>query len=147
MKFREHGTAQNFNSKGITDTHPGRRVSARIERNINEVRKLVGRSPKKWFRRRCQELEISRESLWRVLKSDFHLYPYQIQIKQKLTESDMVKRVAMCEWFCDTIEDNPDFLDHVWFSDEAHFLLSIAKIMFTGVQHLRRKSYRDCYTQ
>ena len=30
----------------------------------------------------------------------------------------------MCECFCDTIEDNPDFLDHVWFSDEAHFLLS-----------------------
>jgi len=30
----------------------------------------------------------------------------------------------MCRWFCDTIEDNPDFLDHVWFSDEAHFLLS-----------------------
>ena len=30
----------------------------------------------------------------------------------------------MCEWFCDTIEDNPDFLDHVWFSGEVHFLLS-----------------------
>ena len=36
----------------------------------------------------------------------------------------MAKCVAMCEWFCDTIEDNPDLLDHVWFSDEAHFLMS-----------------------
>ena len=36
----------------------------------------------------------------------------------------MAKHAAMCEWFCDTIEDNADFLDHVWFSDEAHFLLS-----------------------
>ena len=66
----------------------------------------------------------SRGSLRRVLKADLHLYPYQIQIKQMLTEADMAKRVTMCEWFCDTIEDNPDFLDHVWFSDETHFLLS-----------------------
>ena len=65
-----------------------------------------------------------RESLRRILKSDLHLYPYQIQIKQKLTEADLAKRVAICEWFCDTIEVNPDFLDHVWSSDEARFLLS-----------------------
>ena len=36
----------------------------------------------------------------------------------------MEKRVTMCESFGDTIETNPDFLDHLWFSDEAHFLLS-----------------------
>ena len=124
MKFREHGTVQNFNSKGIMDTHSSRRVSTRTERNINVVRKSVGWSPKKLLQRRSQELGISREFLRRVLKSDLHLYPYQIQIKQKLTEADMAKHVAMCECFCDTIKDNPYFLDHVWFSDEVHFLLS-----------------------
>ena len=36
----------------------------------------------------------------------------------------MRKRVSMCQWFCDKIDDVPDFLDNVWFSDEAHFLLS-----------------------
>ena len=30
----------------------------------------------------------------------------------------------MCQWFCDKIDAVPDFLDNVWFSDEAHFLLS-----------------------
>ena len=29
-----------------------------------------------------------------------------------------------CQWFCDKIDAVPDFLDNVWFSDEAHFLLS-----------------------
>ena len=124
QKFREYGTVQNLNSKGLRDTYSGRRVSARTERNIDAVRDSVGRSPKKSLQRRSQELGISRESLRHILKSDLHLYPYKIQIKQKLTEADMEKRVTMCEWFCDTIEDNPDFLDHVWFSDEAHFLLS-----------------------
>ena len=123
QKFREHGTVQNLNSKGLRDTYSGRRVSARTERNIDAVQDS-GRSPKKSLRRRSQELGISRESLRRILKSDLNLYPYQIQIKQKLTQADMEKRVTMCRWFCDTMEDIPDFLDHVWFSDEAHFLLS-----------------------
>jgi len=30
----------------------------------------------------------------------------------------------MCQWFCDRIDAVSDFLDNVWFSDEAHFLLS-----------------------
>ena len=36
----------------------------------------------------------------------------------------MRKRVIMCQWFCDKIDAVPDFVDDVWFSDEAHFLLS-----------------------
>jgi len=34
----------------------------------------------------------------------------------------MRKRVILCQWFCDMIDAVPDFLDNVWFSDEAHFL-------------------------
>ena len=56
--------------------------------------------------------------------TDLHLYPYRIQIKQKLTSDDMRKQVILCQWFCDKIDDVPDFLDNVWFLDEAHFLLS-----------------------
>ena len=36
----------------------------------------------------------------------------------------MAKRVEMCKWFESKIEENPDFLQNVWFSDEAHFSLS-----------------------
>ena len=56
--------------------------------------------------------------------ADLHMYLYRIQIKQKLTPDDMRKRMIMCQWFCDNIDAVPDFLDNVWFSDEAHFLLS-----------------------
>ena len=30
----------------------------------------------------------------------------------------------MCQWFYDKIHEEPDFLDNVWFSDVAHFVLS-----------------------
>ena len=44
QKFREHGTVQNLNSKGLRNTYSGRRVSARTERNIDAVQDSVGRS-------------------------------------------------------------------------------------------------------
>ena len=59
----------------------------------------------------------------RILIADLHMYPYRIQINKSLPD-DMRKRVIMCQWFCDKIDTVPDFLDNVWFSDEAHFLLS-----------------------
>ena len=30
----------------------------------------------------------------------------------------------MCRWFAQKIDEKEEFLDNVWFSDEAHFLLS-----------------------
>lgn len=123
-KFRDHGTVHNLNPKGVGPSHSGRKRTSRTQANIDAVRTSVGRSPKKSLRRRSQQLGIPRESLRRVLISDLHLYPYKIQIKQTLTDQDKAKRVEMCEWFSDAIEENPNFLDDVWFSDEAHFLLS-----------------------
>jgi len=122
-KFREHGTVVHLCSKATGGTYSGRK-SSRTEENIAAVRDSVGRSPRKSVRRRSQELRMTRESLWRVLTSDLHLYPYKIQIKQKLTDADKEKRVTKCEWFCNVLENDENFLENVWFSDEAHFLLS-----------------------
>lgn len=124
-KFRTHGTVHNLNGKDTNrQSHSGRPKSSRTPHNVAAVRDSVARSPSKSVRRRSQELGINRESVRRILITDLHLYPYRIQIKQKLTSDDMRKRVIMCQWFCDKIDDVPDFLDNVWFSDEAHFLLS-----------------------
>ena len=123
-KFREHGTVVDLCSKDTGETYSGRKKSARTEENIAAVRNSVGRSPKKSVRRCSQELGMTRESLRRVLTSDLHLYAYKIQIKQQLTDADREKRITMCEWFCNVVENDENFLENVWFSDEAHFLLS-----------------------
>ena len=69
------------------------------------------------------ELGIDRESVRRIFITDLHLYPYQMQIKHKLTPDDMRKCVTICEWFCGKLDEIQIFLDNVWFSDKAHFLL------------------------
>lgn len=44
---------------------------------------------------RVQELGINHEPIRRILVKDLQLYPYRIQIKQKLAQVDMEKQVAM----------------------------------------------------
>ena len=104
-KFRTHGTILNLNAKGNRETHSGRPKTSRTQENIAAARDSVVRSPSKSLRRRSQELGIDRESVRRILITDLHLYPYQIQIKHKLTPDDMRKRVTMCEWFCGKIDN------------------------------------------
>ena len=124
QKFREHGTVLDLNAKDKRDIYSGRPKSARSQENIDAIRDSIGQSPRKSLQRGSQAIGINREFKRRTLVKDLQLYPYRIQIKHKLTQADMEKHVAMCCWFCDKVDENPDFLDDLWFSDEAHFLLS-----------------------
>ena len=100
-------------SKATGGTYSGRKKSARTEENIAAVRNSVGRSPKTSVRRRSQELGMTRESLRRVLTFDLHLYAYKIQIKQQLTDADKEKRLTMCEWFYNVLENDENFLERL----------------------------------
>ena len=122
-EFQATGSLNNLNKKGETP-RSGRKLTARFPDNMDAMRDSVGRSQKKSIRRHSQELGLSRASVQRIMVKDLQLYPYRIQIKHKLTPADMEKRAVMCQWFENKIEEDPDFLDDVWFSDEAHFLLS-----------------------
>ena len=107
--------------KGQKSTSDGRKLTARSPENVEAVRDYVEQSPKKSLQRCSQELGLSRSSVHRILKNDLQLYPYRIQINQTLTQNGMPKPVKMCQWFESRIEENPDFLQNVRFSDEAHF--------------------------
>lgn len=99
-------------------------MTVRTPENVNPVRESVGRNPKKSIQRCSQGLGISCSTLRRILLKDFQLYPYRIQNKHQLIAADMRKPVVLYQWFDEKFKEDPDFLETVWFSDEAHFLLS-----------------------
>ena len=89
-KFRTHGTVHNLNRKDTNrQSHFGRPKSSRTPHNVAAVRDSVVHSPSKSVRRRSQELGINRKSMWRIFITDLHMYPYRIQIKEKLTPDNM----------------------------------------------------------
>ena len=117
-KFETHGTCGDRRVTGSSPSGPP--ITIRTPDHVTRVQESVGRSSSKSLRQRSQELGISVSSVRRMLVKDLQLYPYWIQVKHQLTETDMEKRVAMCQWFSEKIDNNEEFLNDVWFSDEAH---------------------------
>ena len=90
---------------------------------MQSVAESVKEAPRLSCRRRSQELKITKTSLHSILRSDLHLTPYLVPVKQPLSEQDVVVRREMSAWFLMKLEENRDWIDHVWFSDESHFCL------------------------
>ena len=125
--FREYGTLIKRNSfaRGRS-SYPKRK---RTDVLVHAVQESVQGQPKLSVRRRRSVLSfqgnvLSYGTLLTILKEDLSMHPYRIQLKHKITPQNQTARVRMCRWFQQRIEEEPDWLDNVWFSDESHFHLS-----------------------
>ena len=120
-KFELTGTTENLHKFKC-----GRPRTARSPRNINIVQQAVTRYSKKSTRRHAKELDppISKSSIHRILRLDLHLYPYRIHMAQKLSDIDKERRLAYSQHLLNIIQQNPQWLNNVWWTDESHILLS-----------------------
>ena len=64
-----------------------------------------------------KELGMDQMSIICILKLNLKLFLYRIQIKQQLIANNEKTRVDMCNWFNDKMEENQEWIDKVWFSD------------------------------
>ena len=53
----------------------------------------------------------------------FYLYSYSVY----LTDDQKQRRMAMAQAFENKLHENPDYLRHVWFSDESYFVVGLRK--------------------
>ena len=105
--------------------HNGWRRSARTDPNIDNTREHLAMSPRKSTRRLSQETDLSRTSVMRIMHQDLLMFLYKIQILQAQTAVNKAERLAFCQSIISRqTEDHPNFLDLIFFSDEAHFHLS-----------------------
>lgn len=102
----------------------GRKRTGRSLDNINVIRQAIAKSPRRSLRRLSTENNVPTTTVYRILRKDLKHFPYKIQIKQKMKKADRKARVDFCNWIDAKIEKSPSFLNHVWFTDEAHFHLS-----------------------
>ena len=96
----------------------------RTPEKIEEVRESVTKSPGASLRRRSLKLGIPKTTTARILKDDLKMFPYRITTHHLLSNDDVTRRLAMCKWFSTKMEEEPDWINNVWFSDEAHFHLN-----------------------
>ena len=58
------------------------------------------------------------------MRKNLKLFPFRISTHHVLQQKDKEKRIEMCDWLNEKLEQTPSWLNHIWFSDEAHFHLS-----------------------
>lgn len=102
----------------------GRPRSGRSIDNIQLVRKSVSDNPETSTRRRSKELSIQRGTIRQILKEDLLLYPYKIQLVQKIYPSDLKLRFEYSRAVLNLVANDQSFLENFMMTDEAHFHLS-----------------------
>jgi hypothetical protein len=64
---------------------------------------------------------------------EIKFHPYKLQVVQQLNKTDKKARVAFCTAMSSLLRENPDILNNLLMTDEAHFHLSA----FINKQNMR----------
>lgn len=102
--------------------HSGRKAVS--EEVVDIVRDAFVRSPKNSTRRCSREIKIPRTTIHKVLRKRLRFTPYKLQLVQKLYPQDRDTRFNFCHDLQESIENDPDLLSKIIFSDEATFYLN-----------------------
>lgn len=111
-QFRETGNVEKKHSTGRPRTS---------EENVERIRQSCVRSPKKSIARRSLELQIPKTTIQNILHKRLRLHAYKIQLRQQIKLTDRPKRKEFACFMLEQIDDDPDFLKRVLFTDEATF--------------------------
>ena len=114
LKYQQHGTNHNHNQG-----RSGRNKAARTEENIGMVRDLLQDNPTASTRR--NELPLTKSFFNRIILRDLKWYPYKMQVRHQLLETDFPRRVRYAEWLN---QNNVRFMGNVVFGDEAAFFMN-----------------------
>jgi hypothetical protein len=90
-------------------------------RSSNNKGANIRHNPTTSIRRIAHELNASTMSVQRVLRKDLKLYPYKMEIVQELTNEDRATRVQFAIDMLEVMDEDPDFIGNIMFSDEANF--------------------------
>lgn len=80
--------------------------------------------PKSSIYRASQVLDISTASIHRILKKKLLWKPYKVQERHYIPPRNEQVRVVEAGDLRNAVNNNPNLVDNIWFSDEAHFELT-----------------------
>lgn len=115
-RFEETGAVKNR-------PRPGRPKSSTLNEKQLDVTLSFVENPHLSTRQSAQHHDISHMAVDRILKTvKFH--PYKITLIHELNDEDVNRRIKFCDNMMTRIDNDPNFLNCIVFSDEATFELN-----------------------
>lgn len=121
IKFENRGTLLDQN-KGRS----GRPVTVTTVANTEIIQTFIANNPRTSIKAAAQNSNISAKSTHRILRKKLNMKPFKIRNVQLLSVPAKIKRLDCARIFLDLLndEEQPEVLQDVWFTDEAHFYLN-----------------------
>jgi Transposase. len=96
------------------------RIARRLPAQDEQILRSFEQNPGESVRRAANQLQLSRMSVWRVLKEN-GLYAYHLQKVQHLMPEDLPRRLEFCRIILNHHQHNVEFISSILFTDEATF--------------------------
>jgi AraC-like DNA-binding protein len=115
--------AEAFQARGSVLPRPAHRQPRRLtSATLRSLSNALRRSPKLSIRQLALRLGIPRSTVQRAIKHKLGLFPYKIQVVQRLQRGDKAKRLRFCRWLLSNWKRS-SFRRGLLMTDEAHFYL------------------------
>ena len=102
------------------DQRSGRPVTSRTDSNIDHVKQLVHADCRPIVRMICEELSISRDTVWKILTENLKKHNLCAKTVPKiLSEYQKQRRFTVCQDITERLEAEPDLLNSVITGDET----------------------------
>jgi len=101
----------------------GRGRTSRTPEMIDEASKVHVITKGISVRKLALQLGTSKSTAHRIVRQDLGLYPYKVQIMQKVSEYDVERRLNFANTIVEMIDSSTLDINKILFSDEAHFTL------------------------
>lgn len=117
-------TVERYRMTGSVKNRPrlGRPRTATSEEKKLDILLAIEENPKQSTNQLALDYEIDQKSVRTILHTE-NMHPYKVNIVQELFDFDCDRRLEFCEILSRKIEENPDFVNNIVFSDEATFTL------------------------
>ena len=113
--FREGGSVA-----GVRRRARRPRISSGV---VAQVRRAIARNPRLSVRQLGRRAGVSGPTIHRILRRQLQLFPYKLELSQRLQRGDRAKRARFCRWLLGQW-GKPRFRRFLLVSDEAHFYLN-----------------------
>ena len=112
-----------FEEGGNVGVRPYKRERKSIAvQAVRKIRRAIASNPKLSIRRLSLRTDVSRSTIQRILRKWLRLYPFKIQLTQKLKRGDKASRIRFCRWMAAKLR-TLRFKRNLFMTDEANFYL------------------------
>ena len=88
-----------------------------------QIKQLFHDNPKRSLRDVASEVHVHHTTVWALVRKELKMFPYRLQIAPQLSDADKTNRLAFAHLIKQKLQENPDFLKRIVYSDECSFSL------------------------